>query len=73
MWLESCIAVAVVQAGSYNSDSTPMESPYAVGAALKRGENGGKTKNMKVVFPMYSCLYLCRGTKFATPKCVSLA
>ena len=34
-WLRSRVAVAVVYAGSYSSDSTPRELPYAVGVVLK--------------------------------------
>ena len=45
MCLGSCIAVAVVQASSYNSDSTPsLEPPYAAGVALEKGK---KTKKKK--------------------------
>ena len=37
MWLGSCVAVAVVEASGYSSDSTPsLEPPHAVGAALKK-------------------------------------
>ena len=36
-WLRCGIAMAVVEAGSCSSDSTPaQEFPYATGAALKR-------------------------------------
>ena len=36
MQLGSCIAVAVVQAGSYNSDSSPsLGTSYTTGSALK--------------------------------------
>ena len=40
MWLGSGIAVAVAQASSCSSDSTPsLELPYDMGAALKRLKN----------------------------------
>ena len=46
--LGSCVAVAVVQAGSCSSDQTPgLGTPYAVGAALKRQKTKTKTKNPK--------------------------
>ena len=42
MWLGSCVAVAVVEASGYSSDSTPSlgTSPYATGVALKRKKDG---------------------------------
>ena len=43
MWLGSCIAVALAQAGGYSSDWTPTwEPPHAVGVALKREKDKNK-------------------------------
>ena len=58
MWLGFCVAVAVAQASSYNSDSTP-----SLGTSTCRGSgprNGKKTKKKKNDFhlPVSVCLKL---------------
>ena len=48
MHLGSSVAVAVVLAGSYSSDSTPsLELPYAAGAALESKKKKKTKKNKK--------------------------
>ena len=68
MRLGSRVAVALVQAGGYSSDSTPAwEPPYAMGAAQR---NSKKTKkiNNKVFFITNLCFVLRIFTRNCVPK-----
>ena len=56
MRLGSGIAVAVVEASSYSSDSTPsLEPPDAAGAALKRQNKQTKTWRRICPQPLHVC------------------